>query len=121
MAKKLEITRKLPPKFKAKWLAALRSGKFKQGQHLLCFEYTSGAITHCCLGVACATAGASNELMKGAGVPLTLASRKPSYRKKLPVILLEPKFHYIVKKLMVMNDDEGCSFKEIANWIEKNL
>lgn len=43
---------KLPAKTKAKWVAALRSGKFKQGQHTLKTE-TADKTYYCCLGVAC--------------------------------------------------------------------
>lgn len=43
---------KLPKAFKKKWVAALRSGKFEQGQCTL-----RDGKQYCCLGVACAVGG----------------------------------------------------------------
>lgn len=36
-----------------KWVAALRSGEFKQGRGQLLLVKTSGEKLHCCLGVLC--------------------------------------------------------------------
>jgi hypothetical protein len=42
----------MKPEIKEKWLAALKSGKYVQGQGVL--QGKSGnAFTHCCLGVLC--------------------------------------------------------------------
>lgn len=47
---------KLTPEFKAKWIAALRSGEYIQTGSRLKFEYKrlngSTEVRHCCLGVA---------------------------------------------------------------------
>lgn len=40
---------KLSKKAEAKWIKALKSGKYKQGLKY----YLDGAERHCCLGVAC--------------------------------------------------------------------
>lgn len=45
---------KLNPVFKAKWVAALRSGKYEQDSEAL-FSPSSGG--YCCLGVACHISG----------------------------------------------------------------
>lgn len=37
---------------KERWVEALRSGKFKQGQEMLSYEI-DGETKHCCLGVLC--------------------------------------------------------------------
>lgn len=37
--------------YKNNWIAALRSGKYKQGQAALCVEDECGARRYCCLGV----------------------------------------------------------------------
>mgnify|MGYP007046850129 CR=1 FL=1 len=44
-----------------KWVKALRSGKFKQGQGTLKQYDSEGNIKHCCLGVLCEL---YNETMK---------------------------------------------------------
>ena len=36
-----------------KWVAALRSGKYSQGRHLLKQVAEEGTISYCCLGVLC--------------------------------------------------------------------
>lgn len=41
----------LDPKFKKKWIAALRSGDYDQGKGALCRVTKEGA-KYCCLGVA---------------------------------------------------------------------
>lgn len=41
------------PEIKERWLEALRSGKYKQGQKLLRARDVDGNEYHCCLGVLC--------------------------------------------------------------------
>lgn len=41
-----------PAQFRAKWVEALRSGRFKQGMGSLAHE-SEGQTLYCCLGVAC--------------------------------------------------------------------
>jgi hypothetical protein len=41
----------LKPQVKIDWLAALRSGEYKQGRKRLCSIHTDGVTYHCCLGV----------------------------------------------------------------------
>lgn len=45
---------RLDPDFKAKWIAALTSGEYRQGREHL-YSPTSGCF--CCLGVGCAISG----------------------------------------------------------------
>ena len=105
---------KLPAEFKKKWVAALRSGEYKQGMGLLKGEdWNGGPFSYCCLGVACEVAGCKNIdgpfIRKGAGIRGIT---------KLPKILIGD--DGLPDKLAKMNDF-GKSFKQIANWIEKNL
>lgn len=51
---------KLPKAFADKWLTALRSGEYKQGQSAL---HSSKDNTYCCLGVACHLLGIDNEIL----------------------------------------------------------
>lgn len=50
---------KLPKEFAEKWLKALRSGEYAQGQNKLCNSDSE----YCCLGVAGAICGLSEEYM----------------------------------------------------------
>lgn len=43
----------MKPDVKEKWLAALRSGKYRQGTGYLKYQVNDGTIRHCCLGVLC--------------------------------------------------------------------
>lgn len=118
--------KKLPKVFKKKWLKALRSGEYKQGKGLL---YSSKDDSYCCLGVACKVQGISPDqwgFMDG----------KNKY-KGIPDILIGYDNNDLTNVLACMNDafttrrantikpsftyKKRRSFKQIANWIEKNL
>jgi len=110
---------KLPVKFKEKWVTALRNGEYKQGKDKLI--NTSGHFKqYCCLGVACEMTGSkvyknayfiSKRSKKIIGIPEILKGEVNKNNNDC-----NPLAH----KLATMND-EGKSFKFIANWIEKNL
>ena len=107
---------KLPADFKEKWVAALRSGEYKRGTSHLKSE-NNKVVKHCCLGVACEIVGAKNIYNKcyiknGIGIKGIT---------KLPSILIGNGGNDVVHKLTIMNDSNRYSFKQIANWIEKNL
>ena len=118
---------KLPKAFKAKWLKALRSGTFKQGQGRL-HEKIEGEDTYCCLGVACVISGVTTRVLgKRGSIPNSVAF------KAIPDILkgiLKPT-NVVACKLACMNDGTSDynvypsgkkkGFKGIAIWIEKNL
>jgi hypothetical protein len=110
--------KKLSPGVKAKWIKALRSGKYSQSSGQLCDLYG-----YCCLGVL---AKIKNKLDKNYGIDMELEFG-PSKLKKheklsncssfVPSTWIDPKAQ---GKLASMND-KGLSFKYIANWIEKYL
>lgn len=104
---------KLDPEFKAKWVAALRSGEYKQGESNLYFQPND---TYCCLGVAGAICGVPKELMNRN--PFFFERELTGDASYYPIQLAEGMPH--VKHLMKMND-EGQSFSEIADYIEANL
>lgn len=109
-----EITEKLPPEFKKKWVEALRSGKYKQGSGQL---YSDDYKKYCCLGVAGSICGISKkELDKsglfdefnfcdGVDVPNPI---KGDDGENVPGFLANA-------------NDSGATFEEIANWIEEYL
>ena len=97
----------MDPVLKKKWVAALRSGKYKQGKEVL-----RDGDRYCCLGVLC-------EVETGAKpkkVPFPSAARKA----RLGLTDKE------CETLAEFNDGDRpirkpWSFKRIATWIEKNL
>ncbi len=104
------------PELKAKWLEALRSGKFTQGRTVLKDSFGH----YCCLGVLCEVAG------------LDLTKAEESYVDSI-YPLLGTDFDRNMNegaKLCHMNDDwpriggkygPTKTIKEIADYIEANL
>ena len=124
MPKKIEYP-KLPVVFKEKWLTALRSGDYQQGEGEFC---NNGK--YCCLGVAYKEAHLRNPNKAQGFIKMG--------DKKLPKILRGNELdNDIVDILVAMNDNQRVdheneympnrrykrkqSFTQIANWIEKNL
>lgn len=120
---------KLPKDFAEKWLTGLRSGKFKQTKGVL-----FNGEGYCCLGVACITAGYTNEDLRnktGYGYALIIESDDDktddvySLAKNFSDIPKEIKGRAAENDLVLlltdMNDDGEKSFEEIANWIEENV
>jgi len=109
--------KKLPKKFKAKWLTALRGGEYRQGE----CELVDDDDNYCCLGVGCSVLGIENDAILNGGVPLdSMSSKIPSYFSNN-----HNHNDDWMERLTGMNDGTGGykqkSFKQIANWIEKNL
>lgn len=111
---------KLDPAFKKQWLAALRSGNYKQGIG----ELQTKTGEFCCLGVACDITGprttrfwAPNGHRK-ATIPLQT--------RDIPRVLKGTDNHWSptknpVVKFLAKHNDDGVSFKRIATWVEKYL
>lgn len=99
---------------KKKWVKALRSKKFIQRTRSLS-DRSYG--TFCCLGVLCEVA----EIEKGGDG--TYKSGTGYVEGCLSDTLLE-QFEIDAdshSKLINMNDDEGLSFSDIADWVDANL
>lgn len=111
-------------KLKTKWIKALTSGKYKQGQAVL-KDYTVKGPEHCCLGVLCEVAGVKEVKVDNFG------EFKGDYELLSPSLLKE----FGISKeqqsaLTGMNDGDVCpenprgrkmKFTTIAKWIAKNL
>lgn len=105
----------LTAELKAKWLAALRSGKYSQGVYLL-HDQDGG---YCPLGVLMD--------VSGLGEWETSWSRSYSYRipgspyrltNRIPCELVS---HSRQLRIAHMNDLGRVSFADIADWIEENV
>jgi len=109
---------KLNPEFKKKWVEALRSGEYIQGISQLHYtdfkdENEIDIIDkYCCLGVACRVLGYTDkQILEYGNIPKSF-ELVPSELKK---------DGGTQATLVMMNDEEGKSFNEIADWIEKHL
>ncbi len=101
----------LPKKFKEKWLAALRSGKYKPTDNNMLFDGTC----YCPLAIGCKVIGIPDETLKGGYFPNTrLSTRIPNYFNN-------DKGNNAQWQGDIINMPSRKSFKQVANWIEKNL
>lgn len=96
-------------KLKAKWVKALRSGRYQQTKGFLHDEKG-----YCCLGVLCRLMGAEKKELMHRDFPSNIGL-KPGIPGS------------IIKKLARLNDGPSSdiskrkSFPQIADYIEKNL
>lgn len=121
---------KMNPEVKGKWVAALRSGEYEQGQDELRGERLEGGYEFCCLGVLTdiyakqrrigfSRAGSARTIVEDdAGL---LPSQKVCKWAGIPYIEeLDDKPTESTGKLANMND-EGKTFKQIAAYIQRYL
>lgn len=125
---------------KDKWLAALRSGEYKQGMKCLMRESPEGERSYCCLGVLCdvsdtgeweqRTVGGEVQeqfywrSMDNQGLPKINTADVPNHLARpwgLLELLKTGSLSDKQTKLMEMNDSGRCSFDKIADWIEENI
>lgn len=101
---------RLPKEFADKWLAALRSEEYKQGKENL---FMDGC--YCCLGIAGRLCGYTENELDRSGL-LTVGS----FPNVPPELYDGEGFDHLHGKLVIMNDN-GKPFPEIADWIEQNV
>ena len=108
---------KMNPQSKKAWVKRLRSGEYKQGRVYLGARYSGGNTTYCCLGVLgvqtreCKWVSAFNNkqiLHTPTGSSATLEDGHRGLRSD-------------VQRSLAYINDEGVTFKQIANIIEKYL
>jgi hypothetical protein len=98
-------------KLKAEWIAALRSGKYKQGKTFL----RDSVDNYCCLGVLCEVAGEVGEhdaVVGGYYYRDTYGTLSSTMLREFGMSA------NLMSKLIGMNDVERCSFDTIADYIE---
>jgi len=97
----------MTPDLKAKWVAALRSGEFKQGQGVL----WDGIDRFCCLGVLC----------KVAEIPIGSVYTYPTSFMPLGLTRAQTSVCGGGAESFVAMNDSGVTFPEIADYIEREL
>ena len=115
----------LSKKWKDKWVKALRSGKYKKGKGAL----RARDNTFCCLGVLCDIKGRKwrQQDKNDNYYVLTKYGTKDATGMRDGNSSLDGIGGTNINKLIQLNDsghfgsERAYSFKQIANWIEKNL
>lgn len=123
-----------------KWVKALRSGKYKQGQGYLKQYTNKGELRHCCLGVLCELY--NDSMKKNHKKTLITKIRNGLTNDYITFNKKEGELPVLVRKWAGINDslgsyavedvveeidslagmnDCGKTFKTIANFIEKNV
>lgn len=124
------------PEIKEKWIAALRSGDYKQGKSYLAKKGVDGVIRYCCLGVLCEIAveeGVAQRFdehrivfaygIEGEGNDETYLTRGISKWAGVPYngqLNDYDEGSNPTNNLAIAND-ERYSFEDIAGMIETNL
>lgn len=119
----------LNPDFKAKWIAALESGEYKQTEGILHNTRNGG---YCCLGVACVVAGAifkidANEeggivaIRGGAVISHESIVLSTLLMEEIGLSASEQERLYQMNDGHLPNNHHHYSFQEIANYIKENL
>jgi hypothetical protein len=116
----------MTPELKAKWLAALRSGKYQQGEGAL---NKDGKF--CCLGVLCDVAGYEWFEDELPGYKTCSAGRafienateleKLGLSSEIQIFCCSLNDGTFPSSDKIQPDNYPHSFKEIADWLEKNL
>ena len=115
-----------------KWIKALRSGQYKQGLNYLNENNTN----FCCLGVLCEIALSEGLNISKVGKLKCQPAPEESYiyeyngdMQNLHISIIvwgdmhidkSINEHTCIGELISMNDNQGCSFEEIAKFIEDN-
>lgn len=113
---------------RAQWVAALRSGDYKQGTGALSYATDDGTAHYCCLGVACelaVEAGVITSETHTSGIVYYADGQSAVLPREVADWLgLESREGYLkdgsaVVSLVDANDGEGLSFDGIATIIER--
>ena len=106
---------------KKRWVAALRSGEYQQTR-----EYLQDEIGYCCLGVLCDLVDSNKwSVVDNEDYPIYISYCFDNYitdrefpdHNWLKNIGLDPD----TARYLASQNDEGASFKEIADYIQENI
>lgn len=141
------MTQRMNPEVKSKWVARLRSGEYAQGSGYLNQANGNGGREYCCLGVLCEIAReegvipdpkeAGDILDYGGISPEELSVPQPRFGMQFPppevvkwagLSEYDPHIEYehdlyeeTIEGTLSELNDEGRTFDEIADLIEKQL
>jgi hypothetical protein len=113
---------KLDPEFKARWLKALRSGRYRQGRGFL-KRRTEEGLEYCCLGVGCNVWDGGRGWRKRGNEYGFYHNVSESIMDLpfLPRDVIVPPSIRATSQLATLNDAGHQNFHQIADWIEENL
>lgn len=110
---------------KEKWVVALRSGEYEQGK-----GYLRVGGTYCCLGVLCEIGVKEGVIQRGGGERSRYYYDAENFSSSMSLTTTMREWAGLTKEedpevdsvnqLIRMNDN-GDSFTEIADWIEREL
>jgi hypothetical protein len=122
---------------KAEWVAALRSGEYRQGKNSLrCKSIENGQYEYCCLGVLCDLAvkhgegewrdslhNSNRSIYTPHALPDEWSMNYPSRDLSDRLNLGASADGALSRQSLLgdMNDDQNKDFLTIADWIEANL
>lgn len=130
---------------KPKWVAALKSGEYEQGEGLLCSRSPFDGVTWCCLGVLCDILHKEGLIPEPTFGRHTLAEEAAQYFGTASVLPLQvgellgiPEYVMVGlsdgcgtltgldiqtsgRETLIDMNDSGASFEEIAEAIESEL
>lgn len=111
-------TYQLDKEIAEKWVAALRSGEYKQGIGVL---YNKRNNTFCSLGVLGAVCGNDLKDMTSMGILSSIIDNKVPNHIMKQLNGNSPTSITLSGRLINLNDRTKKSFCEIADWIEENV
>lgn len=101
-----------------RWIAALRSGRYRQTTGTL-VTGPNHRSAYCCLGVGGRVCGVRNRAMGDVSILVNAPDElPPSVRRAGALLGLTPADQ---SKLTTMNDVQRCSFEQIADYIEYTI
>lgn len=112
--RKMDKKYTLPNEFGEKWVEALRSGEYEQGDGSL---FKKETCAFCCLGVAGLICGLEKDDMQNVG---DLSDIDFISKNKMPIQLFDDGY-YLQLEAMDLNDNQKMSFPQIADWLEQNV
>lgn len=98
------------------WIAALRSGDYKQGCKALCVEDDHGQRSYCCLGVLADLVDSTWNKQRDEEDVVTWLSRGEHHDQFLPGDMVDDDVQALLSEL----NDFGSTFEEIADRIERD-
>lgn len=113
----------MKPYWKRRWVKALRSGNYLQGSSTLRRQIPGERPRFCCLGVLCDIG------VKAPWEPFEIVLNVYTFKgnQNFAAVLAQPILAQFglssteQASLAALNDEEGMSFLEIADWIEEHL